>query len=181
MLASDLFRAARLDASLYAQVSADPTATGRAIGVVVLVALAHGVGGIIRALAFERDPPMESFLIGVQGEILFWMVAASVAYLLGRYVLGARATCGQVLRPFGLANAPGLLILIAALTSLLDGGAQVLVFAVLVPWGLAADYVAVRQSLGLGRAKSVLVLVVSVVCGLVSVGAGTATVLRALA
>jgi len=146
-----------------------------------LVALAHGVGGIIRAAAFERDPPMESLLIGVQGELVFWVVATSAVYLLGRHVLGASATYGQVLRPFGFASVPGLLILVAALASLLGGGAQVVVFAVLVPWRLAAGYVAVRQALGLGRAKSALVLLVGVACGLVSVGAGTAMALKVLA
>ena len=181
MLLSELIRAALLDGSLYAQVKADAKATARALGVVGIVALAHGVGGIVRAVAFGRDPPVESFLIGVQGEILFWVVAASAVYLLGRHVFGAPATYGQVLRPFGFAGVPGLLILVAALASLLGGGAQVVVFAVLVPWRLAAGYVAVRQALGLGRAKSALVLLVGVACGLVSVGAGTAMALKVLA
>ena len=181
MLLSELIRAALLDGNLYAQVKADAKATARALGVVGLVALAHGVGGIIRAVAFERDPPMESFLIGVQGELIFWVVATSAVYLLGRHVFGASATYGQVLRPFGFAGVPGLLILVAALASLLGGGAQVVVLAALVPWRLATSYVAVRQALGLGRAKSALVLLVGVLCGLVSVGAGTAMVLRVLA
>jgi len=41
--------ASLLDGSLYAQVKADAKATARALGVVRLVALAHGVGGIIPA------------------------------------------------------------------------------------------------------------------------------------
>jgi hypothetical protein len=73
-----------------------------------------------------------------------------------------------------------LLILVAALASLLGGGAQVVVFAVLLPWRLATSYVAVRQALRLSRAKSALVLLVGAACGLVSVGAGTAMVLRVL-
>ncbi len=95
--------------------------------------------------------------------------------------MGASATYGQVLRPFGFASVPGLLILVAGLASLLGGGAQVVVFAALVPWRLATSYVAVRQALGLGRAKSALVLLVGVACGLMSVGAGTAMALRVLA
>ena len=71
LLLSELIRAAILDRSLYAQVKADTRATARALGVVGLVALAHGVSGIIRAAAFEREPPMEGFLIGVQGELVF--------------------------------------------------------------------------------------------------------------
>ena len=56
-----------------------------------------------------------------------------------------------------------------------------LAFAVLVPWRLAASYVAVRQALGLGRTKSAFVLLGGVACGLVSVGPGTAAVLSVLA
>ena len=178
MLYSELIRAASLDGSLYAQVKADNTATVRALVVVALVALAHGAGGAIRAVAFERDTPVESFVIGAQGEFVFWAVAASAIYLVGRYVLGSTATYGQVLRPFAFAGVSGLLILVAALASLV--GAQVLVFVVLVPWRLAASFVAAHQALGLGPGKSAIALLVGVICGLASVGLGTATVLEAL-
>ena len=178
MFYSELIRAARLDGGLYAQVKDDTTATVRALVVVALVALAHGAGGAIRAVAFERDPLVESFVIGAQGELVFWAVSASTVYLVGRYVLGSTATYGQVLRPFAFAGVPGFLILIAALASLV--GAQVHVFVVLVPWRLGASFVAVRQALGLGLEKSAIALLVGVVCGLASVGAGTATVLKAL-
>ena len=177
---SNLIRAARLDRELYAEVKTDATATAPALAVVALVALAHGIGGIVRALAFERDPPLESFIIGVQGEIVFWAVAASVVYVVGRYVLGAAATYGQVLRPFSFASVPGLLIVVAALASLLGNGAQVLMFAVLVPWRLATSYVAVRQALELGWVKSAITLLAGAVCGLVMVGVGTAMVVRVL-
>ncbi len=182
MLSSDLFRAARLDGSLYAQVKVDASTTARALAVVALVALAHGVGGVIRATAFERDSPLEGLLFGVYGEVVFWAVAASMVYLVGRYVLGSTATYGQVLRPFSFAGVPGLLILVAALASLLGSGAQILVFAVLIPWRLAASFVAVRQSLELGRVKSLVALLAGVICGLivVMVGATVATTLGIL-
>ncbi len=173
MLSSDLMRAARLDRDLYAQVRVDATATARAVTVVALVALAHGIGGVIRSSAFGRDPLWQGFLFGVYGEIVFWTVAASTVYLVGRHILGCAATYGQVLRPVAFAGVPGLLILVAALASLLGSGAQFLVFAVLVPWRVAASFVAVRQGLGLGRAKSAVALLAGVVCGLVAVLAGT--------
>ena len=182
MLSSDLIRAARLDSNLYAQVKADTTAISRALMVVAVVALAHGVGGAIRATAFERDSPFEGFLIGVYGEVVFWAVSASVVYLVGRSALGSRATYGQVLRPYSFAVVPGLLILAATLVSLLDSGTQILVFAVLVPWRVAASFVAVRQSLELDEVKSSIALLIGAVCGLVMVAVGTtlATVLGIL-
>jgi hypothetical protein len=181
-LSSDLIRAARLDSSLYAQAKVDTTTIARALSVVALLALAHGVGGAIRATAFERDSPFEGFLIGVYGEVVFWAVAASVVYLVGTSVLGGTATYGQVLRPFSFAGVPGLLILVAALASLLDSGAQIFVFTVLVPWRVAASFVAVRQGLQLDRVKSSVALLAGAVCGLVMVTVGTtlATVLEIL-
>ena len=141
--------------------------------IVALVALAHGVSDIIRATAFERDPPLEGFLIGVYSEVVFWAVAASVVYLVGIHVSGGTATYGQVLRPFSFAGVPWLLITVAALASLLGSGAQILVFAVLIPWQVAASFVAVRQGLELDRVKSAIALLAGVVCGLIVVMVGT--------
>ncbi len=179
MRSSDLVRAVRLDGTLYEEVKANTTATGPALGIVALVALAHGAGGIVRAVAFERDSPTKSFLIGAQGEIVFWVGSSLAIYLIGRYLLGSTATYGQVLRPLGFAAVPGLLILVAALASLV--GAQALVFAVLVPWRLATSFVAVDRALGVGRAKSAVALLLGAGCGLVLVGIGTITLLKVLA
>ena len=175
----NLIRAARLDGTLYAEVKANTTATGSALGIVGLVALAHGAGGIIRAVAFERDPPTEGFLIGAQGEIVFWIGSSFAIYLIGRYLLGSMATYGQVLRPLGFAAVPGLLILVAGLASLV--GAEILVFAVLVPWRLATSLVAVDRALGVGRTKSAVAFLLGAICGLVLVGIGTVTLLNVLA
>jgi hypothetical protein len=56
------------------------------------------------------------------------------------------------------------------------------VFAVLVPWRVAASFVAVRQSLELDEVKSSIALLIGAVCGLVMVAVGTtlATVLGIL-
>jgi hypothetical protein len=84
-----------------------------------------------------------------------------------------------VLRPLGFAAVPGLLVLVAALASLV--GAQVAVFAVLVPWRLATSFFAVERALGVGRAKSAVALLLGTGCGVVSVGIGTVTLLNVLA
>jgi hypothetical protein len=176
MRSSDLVRAARPDGALYEEAKADTTATGPALGVVGRVALAHGAGGVVRAVAFGRDPPTEGFLLGAQGEIVFWAGSSFAIYLVGRYLLGSTATYGQVLRPLGFAAVPGLLVLVAALALLV--GAQVAVF---VPWRLATSFVAVERALGVGRAKSAVALLLGTGCGLVLVGTGTVTLLNVLA
>jgi len=83
-----MIRAARLDASLYKEVTADVTATGQALAVVALVALAHGTAGMVRALSFGWADPVVGSLFGVVGEIAFFSVASLVIYLLGRFVFG---------------------------------------------------------------------------------------------
>jgi hypothetical protein len=176
MPSSDLIRAARLDGTLYEEVKANTTYTRSALGIVALVALAHGAGGFVRAVAFKRDPPAEGFLIGAQGEIVFWVGSSFAIYLIGRYLLGRAVTYGQILRPLGFAAVPRLLILAAALTSLV--GAELVVFAVLVPWRLATSFVVVERALGVGRAKSAVALLLGVGCGLVLVGLGTVTLLN---
>ena len=163
-----MIRAARLDATLYAELTADATATRQALTVVALVALAHGVGGIIRGVSFEWNP-LSGSLFGMLGEIAFFSVASLVIYLLGRYVLGGKATYAQVVRPLGFSVVPGLLILIAALASLPGVGVEAHVFIVLAAWRLAAGYIAVRQALVLGAWKCTVALLAGVLSGMVAV------------
>ena len=112
-----MVRAARLDGRLYGEVVADAGATRQALTVVALVALAHGVGGVIRGINFEENLVV-ALLFGAVGEISFFAAASGVIYLFGVRVLGGKATYAQVLRPFGFSVTPGLLILLASLVSL---------------------------------------------------------------
>lgn len=176
-----MIRAARLDASLYAEVKENGSATAHAVIVVVLVALVHGAGGIVRSSAFGRDRIVESFVIGVAGEIAFWAIASSAIYAVGRYVFGVSITTyDQVMRTFGFACTPGLLILVAAVTSVYSGSGQVLVLVMIVVWRMAAGFLAVRQVLGLDIGRSVITLLVGTICGLLMLGASTAIVLEVL-
>lgn len=165
-------RAARLDGSLYAEVKNDTTATAQALAVVVIVALAHGLGGAIRGAYFGWNPVSGS-LFGVVGEVTFFVVATLVIYFFARYVFGAMMTYPQVLRPFGFSTVPGVLILIATLASLAKIGAEIPVFVVLGVWRLATGFVAVRQASGLGFVKSVGVLSAGVISGVLAVALTT--------
>ncbi len=174
-----MIRAARLDASLYGEARADARATRQALTVVALVALAHGVGGIIRGMNFEENPVI-SFLFGVLGEIAFFGGASGIIYLLGKYLLGVKATYAQVLRPFGFSVVPGLLILLASLVSLPGIGAEIPVLIVLIAWRLAAGYLAVWKALGLNALLSIVVLLVGVFSGMVAVVIATRVLFEVL-
>jgi hypothetical protein len=163
-----MLRAARLDGSLYGEVKADAGATGQAMTVVALLAVAHGVGSMIRGASFGENPAI-GFLFGALGEFAFFAAASGAIYLFGSLVLGGKSTYAQVLRPFGFSIVPGLLILPASLVSLLAAGAQALVLGAIIAWRLAAGYIATRQAIGLDVPRSTIVLLVGVLSGMVAV------------
>ncbi len=169
-----MVRALRLDGGLYAGLRDDSAATGQALTVVLLVALAHGLGGVIRGAYFGWNPA-SGLLFGVVGEISFFAVASLATYSMARYVLGAAVRYPQVLRPLGFSVAPGLLILVAALASLAGTGAEVPVFVAIIAWRLAAGFVAVRRASNLGVAKSGLALLAGVASGVAAVAITTGT------
>ncbi|MBI4253860.1 MAG: hypothetical protein HY616_02200, partial [Candidatus Rokubacteria bacterium] len=97
-------RAARLDAQLFEEVEADPRATVQAGGVVVLAAVAAGVGSGARGLG--------EILLGTVAALVSWFVWAYLAYWIGTRLLpepATRANHGELLRAVGFASAPGML------------------------------------------------------------------------
>ena len=164
-----IVRAARLDPALYAEVREDAAAGMQAAAVVLLVALAHGVGGTIRALRLGWSP-VEGFVLGPAGELLFWVAASVAIFLMGRHIFGGAATYGEVARPFGFAAAPGLLILVAAAAS--GVGGESFLLPVIFLWRLAASFVAVRQAFALGPVRTTVTLLAGVAAGVLAVGGG---------
>jgi hypothetical protein len=133
-----MWRAARLEAALYEEVEADRAATSQAFAVVVLAALAAGVG---------------SFHNGGVGGILWtavawlagWYAWARTTWWIGTKLLPGpetHADTGELLRTLGFSSSPGVLLALALFEPL--AGA---VFLVCGLWMLAAMVIAVRQAL----------------------------------
>jgi hypothetical protein len=130
-------RAARLDASLYEEVEADPTLTGQATAIVLLSALAAGIGA-------ARLGPANLVAAAVIA-LLSWYVWAGLTYLIGTRLLPepqTKADFGQLLRTIGFASSPGVVRVLGILPGLTD-----VVFIVAGIWMLVAMVVAVRQAL----------------------------------
>ena len=163
-----LARAACLDRAVYAELRRDPSAHSQALWLVALLGGAHGLGGVIRGIAFGWNP-WEGALFGLIGELVFFLVASMVIYVMGRFVFGVPATYGQVVRPFAFSSVPGFLILVAAALSLVSQSASCAVFPVIIVWRLAAGFVAVHEALTLTTAKSLITVVIGVVLGMVAV------------
>ena len=133
-----MIRAARLDASLYEEVEADPSSMGQATAVVVLASLAGGVG----TAGIEGQP---GFILGVLLNLIGWYVWAFLTYFIGTKLLpqpSTEADVGQLLRTIGFAATPGLLRVVGFIPGI---GPLIMLASAL--WSLAAMVVAVRQAL----------------------------------
>jgi hypothetical protein len=129
--------AAKLESATYEEVEADTHATGQALGVVVLSALAAGIGALG---AGERG-----LLVGIVAALIGWYLWALLTWVIGTKFLPepqTQADLGQLLRTIGFGASPGL-IRIFAWVPLLGWAVQGAAWV----WMLAATVVAVRQAL----------------------------------
>ncbi len=133
----------------------------------------------MRGVAFGWNP-WEGAAFGLQGEVVFFVIASSAIYLLGRFALGGTATYGQVVRPLAFSSVPGFLVLVAAALSLVSQPAGFAVFPVIIAWRLGASFVAVRQALGLSKVRSGIAVDAGVGLGLVAVGVGSSALVLLL-
>jgi len=143
--------AAKLDVATYEEVEHDPNALGQAMTVVVVAALASGIGGL-------RGGVMPA-IVGVFGALVGWFIWAFLTYIIGTKLLPepqTQADMGQLLRTIGFSAAPGVLNVLQIVPVL-----GMLVALVAGVWQLVAMVIAVRQALdykSTGRAVGVCLI-----------------------
>ena len=174
-----MINAARLDTATYEEVENDPNATLQAMLVVIIVALAAGIGAFL-AVEDEAVNPIWGFVSGIIGGLVRWVLWALVTFLIGTTILKTartNASWSQHARTTGFAQTPGIL--------------QILVFIPIIGWIIAAIagiwqlvtmVVAVRQALdyeSIWRTLGVViigfiivVIVVAIIGGLIAVVGG---------
>jgi len=133
-----MIRAAKLDAELYEEVEADQGAMGQAVTVVVLSAVAAGIGNAANA-------GLSGVVIVTIGAIVGWYIWAFMTYFIGTRLLPEPQTSadhGELLRTIGFSSAPGLIRILGVIPGLRD-----VVFLVAGIWMLVAMVIAVRQAL----------------------------------
>lgn len=133
--------AARLSSDTYEDVERDSSATIQALLVVIIVAIATGVGGILSG----GTGLIEGLFFGVIRGIVAWVIWALVALLVGTTILkteGTEADWGQIARGTGFAQTPGLLNVLVFIPV-----AGWIIGALVIIWQLAGMVVALRQSL----------------------------------
>ena len=137
--------AAMLDVETYEEVEHDENLTVQAATVVLIAALARGIGGF--------NDGQNGIIVGVIAALFSWLVWAGVTYLIGDKLLKGTATWGELLRTLGYAQAPALLLVLGILPLPFFGG---LLAAVVGIWLLVTGIVAIRQALDFDTGKAIV-------------------------
>ena len=130
--------AARLRPETYEEVEADRSATRQALLVVVLVALATGIGNL-------GSGSIIGLLVGIVTALVGWALWAWITYFVGTTIFRTpetQANWGQLARTLGFAQSPGVLKVFVVVP-----GIGPVVFAVVSIWQLMAMVIAIRQAL----------------------------------
>ena len=133
-----IIRAAKLDSHLYEEVEKDTKALPQAMAVVILSAIAAGIGSI------TQIGMGGIFLVAVIG-LIAWYIWAMLTYLIGTKLLPepqTKANLGELLRTIGFSSSPGLIRILGAIA-----GLQHLVFPLAAAWMLVAMVIAVKCAL----------------------------------
>lgn len=133
-----MLRAAKLDVELYEEVEADRDATVQAMTVVVLAAVAAGIGSL-------GSGSVSSIVTGTLIALVGWLVWAFLTYIIGTRLLPEPQTSadyGELLRTIGFASAPGVIRVLGIVP-----GIGIFVFLAAGIWMLVAMVIAVRQAL----------------------------------
>jgi Yip1-like protein len=139
-----MINAARLDTATYEEVENDPNATLQALLVVIIVALAAGVGALL-AVQEEAVNPIWGFVSGVIGGLIRWALWALITFLVGTTILKTartNASWSQLARTTGFAQTPGILQILVFIPII-----GWIIAAIAGIWQLVAMVVAVRQAL----------------------------------
>jgi len=137
-VAGRMWRAARLEPALYEEVEADRAATPQAAAVVLLVAVAAGIGSF-------HNGGFHGIALSAVAWLVSWYTWARTTWWIGTRLLPGpetQADTGELLRTLGYSSAPGVLLALALYEPLAGP-----VFLVCALWMLAAMVIAVRQAL----------------------------------
>jgi len=135
--------AAMLDIATYEEVEHDESLTTQAALVVLIAAVARGIGGF--------NSGDNGIIVGMIAALFSWLVWAGITYLIGDKLLKGTATWGELLRTLGYAQAPAVLLVLGFLPVL-----GPIVGAIVGIWLLITGIVAIRQALDFDTGKAVL-------------------------
>ncbi len=141
MILNRMLGAALLRVDTYEEVEHDRSATIQALFVVVVVAIAAGVGGVLNG---DVDW-VNGVIFGAVRGLIGWAVWALVTWLVGATILktpNTEAEWGQLARGTGFAQTPGILTVFIFIPVV-----GLMIAAMAFFWQFAAMVIAVRQCL----------------------------------
>lgn len=159
-LVQRMIGAAKLDAHTYEEVERDTSATQQALIVVILAAVAGGIGA--------ADDGAVGLLGGVIAGIVGWAVIAAICYFVGTRLLkteNTEADWGQLARTLGFAYTPNLLLVLGIIPVV-----DIIVAVVVFVWGIAATIVALRQALDFSTGRAVATAIISWLISVIVLG-----------
>lgn len=167
-----MLRAAKLDKSFYEEVEHDVSYGQDALIVVILAALAGGIGSFLASLFGGAGilAAIGSLIFGVITAVVSYYVWVFVAQYVGTRLFNGEGDFGEVQRAFGFAYAPQVLNILNFIP-----GVNCFLPLVTWLWSLATGFVAIRQSLDQDDKNAALtmivaflvVLVISIVLGMI--------------
>lgn len=159
-LVQRMIGAARLDVGTYEEVERDTSATQQALIVVILAAVAGGIGAL--------DDGGIGLIGGVIGGVVQWAVLAFVCYFVGTRFLGStntQADWGQLARTLGFAYTPAILGILGFIPVV-----DVIVALIIFVWVIATTIVAIRQALDFSTGRAVATAIISVIISSLAIG-----------
>ena len=130
--------AAKLDVDTFEEVEADTSATKQAMLVVVIVAVATGIGLVATG-------GLLGVILGIVVALGGWAAWAWITFYIGTKLLptaDTQADWGQLARTLGFAQSPGVFKVVG-----LVPGVGLVIFALAAIWQLVAMIIAIRQAL----------------------------------
>jgi hypothetical protein len=157
-LVQSMWRAARLDGSLYQEIAASRTARAQAPVVISLAVLASAIGGASGALNRPAEGLALAALSSGANTLVTWLLISHILCFVGIVVLRARIGYVGALQALAFSYAPGVLDVFRSVPIV-----GIVALTVTAFWSLAALYVAVRRGFELGHWKTVAAVAVSLV------------------
>jgi uncharacterized membrane protein YvlD (DUF360 family) len=164
-------RVLRLDRAVFREVADDPLATGQALFIFVVLALASGVAGIFNPN--QPGPPLLKFVAEVLSSLVGWSLMVFLALIAGRALKG-QGNFTRSFRAIAFAQVPEVITWLKIIPRV---GSLFEIVGTLM--GLAAIWLALQEALLLSRWRALLIPIVAlfvvavtiVIVGLVSSGA----------
>ena len=184
---SRMTKATRIDREGVLELKTDSTATGQAVAVLVLAALAYGIGYTAQTQFQKHDLSIYGIIVGSLANVVTVCFAAFVwsatAFLVGTKLFQGKTSYWELARPLFFASSPFLLFLLITFPIppiLVQGNVPIYWFqgtvaVAAVVWLFLSQVFALKQVMGLSLRRTILTVAVGLlILAFIGIQFGTA-------